>query len=96
MRNKIKTTKNNDFNKSIGVYGLAVNRLENDTKDLLNKEIPFSDIIKKFWNDKNYNDIEVIWIIFNLGMARARKDLFDQQSDLLGQLKQKFGGALPL
>jgi len=86
MRQKIKVKKEADFTKSLGLNDLIVLKLDKCTKNYLNKNLDLSDIIEKTWNDKRYTDKELIWVIFNLGMARARKDATDNVLSALGSL----------
>jgi len=77
MRSKIKVKKDVDFTKSLGLNELILLKLETKTQSLLSEELDLSKIIESIWNDNAYSDKEIIWIIFNLGMARARKDASD-------------------
>jgi hypothetical protein len=92
MREKLKLKKDKDFFKALKINKKRVQEIQVDIKTL--EGPPMTEVIKKLWENKNYSDNEIIYSIFILGMANARRELFNQGKSILGGLTEILGGIL--
>jgi len=86
MRETIKIKKSEVFYKAIKVSDKRKKIIDAKVMEFLAKEPPMTYILQSFWNNSDeYTNNELVYIIFELGQAKCRKDT----SDFANQLSKK-------
>lgn len=83
MREKLKIKKDKDFVKALNLNEKDIKEVSENIQKL--EGIPLSELIKKLW-ESDYSNNKVIWSIFELGQAKARQDLANQATKMLGNI----------
>lgn len=91
MRDKLKIKKSGDFVKSLGI--------KNDSKILeyISKyegKKTLTEIIKGLWDSKEFKDNEIVYAIFMMGDANAKRNISNMATKVLGNLGGTLGGLL--